>query len=96
MNNLAIARLISDANAIAHGSRTVGLDPQTEARLFASDTIAYVRRAVALAQHRFGLSVESEWARDFLNTHRHLRREVRRVHMLARVERSLREEDRSA
>ena len=85
MNNLAIAHLISDADAIAHGARTDGLDPATEARRFAHDTIAYVRRAVTLAQHRFDLPAESAWVADFLTAHRYLRRDVRRAHTLARI-----------
>lgn len=59
----------ADAGVIAYAAEVVGVDPEAEALLFWDTSHTEVKAAVKVAQARYGLSTESEWAEDFLSAH---------------------------
>lgn len=63
----------NEARALAYVAEVEGTDPEAAAIQWQEATIREARAVVALAQARFGLSTESEWAADFLSAHRWIR-----------------------
>jgi len=68
-------RMRASARSLAYAAVVLHADPEAAAEIYAVDAVAVVRTIVRVAQTRYGLSAEAEWAGDFLSAHRILHAE---------------------